>query len=101
MAAKFSLDGAMIPRTVKRMFDQRGEQREEASAQTAVMVIRGRSHVVRILNLSQSGAMVAFAAVPHIGEQVKLQLIDHGEQAGDVRWVRDGRIGIYFANGLE
>ena len=101
MAAKFSLDGTMIPRTVKRMFDQRAEERADATSQTAVMVLRGRSHVVRVLNLSPSGAMVAFSGVPHIGEQLRLQLLDHGEQAADVRWVRDGRIGICFANGLE
>ena len=96
MPAKFSLDGAMIPRTVKRMFDERGEAREAADAQTAVMEFRGREHVVRLVNTSPSGAMVIFSLVPHIGEQVAFQLLERGQVTAMVRWVRDGRIGISF-----
>lgn len=87
----------MIPRTVKRMFDQRGEERTAATgSQTAVMTYRGRKHVVRMVNTSPSGAMINFAEVPHIGEQVMLQLIEQGQVAAYVRWVRDGRIGVSF-----
>ena len=96
MAAKFSLDGGMIPRTVKRMLDERSEERYPASSGTAVMDFRGRKHVVRLVNTSASGAMVIFPLVPHIGEQVSLQLLDRGQVAASVRWVRDGRIGISF-----
>lgn len=96
MAAKFSLDGGMIPRTVKRMLDERLEERFPASSGTAVMDFRGRKHVVRLVNTSPSGAMVIFPLVPHIGEQVSLQLLDQGQVAARVRWVRDGRIGINF-----
>jgi hypothetical protein len=101
VAAKFSLDGTMIPRTVKRMFDERGEQRIEAGSQTAVLGWRGRKHVVRLVNVSRSGAMVNFADMPHIGEEVVLQLLERNEVPGHVRWVRDGRIGIHFANLIE
>ena len=101
VAARYGLDGNMIPRTVKRIFDQRSEERIDAGSQTAVLNFRGRAHVVRLLNLSRSGAMLSFHVVPHIGEEVSLQLIDHGEQPGFVRWARDGRIGIHFAHGLE
>lgn len=97
MPAKFSLNGGMIPRTVKRMFDQRGEQRLEAGPQTATLGWRGRRHPVRLINASPSGAMVIFAEIPHIGEEVALQLPNRGDVAGHVRWVRDGRIGIHFA----
>ncbi len=96
MPAKFSLDGGMIPRTVKRMLDERTEERDEASSQTAVMEFRDRKHVVRLVNTSPSGAMVIFPQVPHIGEQVSLQLLDRGLVNAKVRWVRDGRIGISF-----
>lgn len=101
MGAKFSLDGGMIPRTVKRMLDERIEERNEANSQTAVMEFRGRKHVVRLVNTSPSGAMVIFSLVPHIGEQVSLQLLDRGQVAAMVRWVRDGRIGISFDGPLE
>ena len=101
MAAKFSLDGAMIPRTVKRMLDERLEERFPAGSETAVMEFRGRKHVVRLVNSSPSGAMVIFPLVPHIGEQVSLQLLEQGQVSARVRWVRDGRIGINFDGQTE
>ena len=52
------LHGSMIPRSVRRMFDERAETREPAESQTAVLEIRGRKHMVRVTNLSPSGAMV-------------------------------------------
>ena len=101
MGAKFSLDGGMIPRTVKRMFDERCEDRVEAESQTAVLEHRGRRHVVRIVNISASGAMVIFPVMPHIGEEVSLQLLGRDAVNGHVTWVRDGRIGLNFAAALE
>ena len=101
MGAKFSLDGAMIPRTVKRMFDERGEERVEAGSQTAVLLHRGQKHVVRMVNLSASGAMVIYPGMPHIGEQVSLQLLGRDAIAGHVMWVRDGKIGVNFTAAQE
>lgn len=97
MGDKSTLGGGMIPRAVKRMFDEREEERFNAESKTAVLGFRGDSHVVRLVNLSDSGAMVIFAETPHIGEAVTLQLLEHGEVSAVVRWVRDGRIGINFA----
>lgn len=96
MPAKLSLDGGMIPRSVKRMLDERTEERVPAASETAVMDFRGRKHVVRLINTSPSGAMVIFSLVPHIGEQVSLQLVDRSQVSARVRWVRDGRVGISF-----
>ena len=101
MSGKFGLDGGMIPRTVRRVFDERGEPREQAASQTAVLAHRGRNHVVKVLNLSNSGAMVIFPLLPHIGEAVTLQLLDWGQVQGHIRWARDGKIGINFAAALE
>lgn len=101
MTAKFSLDGAMIPRTVQRMFDERAEDRLPANSATAAMTFRGRRHVVRLINTSPSGAMVIFAMVPHIGEEISLQLLGQGQVSATVRWVRDGRIGISFDDSLD
>ena len=101
MPGKFGLDGGMIPRTVKRMFDQREEERVDGEFQTAVMTHRDRKHVVRVGNISPSGVMVIYADDPHIGDKVTLQLLDHGAVAGQVRWVRDGRVGINFVDPLE
>jgi hypothetical protein len=101
--SKFGLDGGMIPRSVRRMFNERDEPRFDVDGdlQTAVLTHRGSNHVVRVGNISSSGAMVVYADVPRIGEAVTLQLLDHGAVAGHVRWARDGRVGINFAAPLE
>ena len=101
MASKFSLNGGMIPRTVKRMIDERSEERFPPGSETAVMEFRGRKHVVRLVNSSPSGAMVIFPLVPHIGEQVSLQLLEQGQVSATVRWVRDGRVGVNFDGQME
>ena len=105
MSSSFSLNGGMIPRTVQRTFDEREEERLPATAaaasDSAVLSFRGRNHVVRLINTSPSGAMVNFAPVPHIGEQVWLQLLERGRLPARVRWVREGRIGVSFEQGLE
>ena len=96
MASGFTLDGGMIPRSAKRSLDERLEERLPASSSTAVLHFRGRNHVVRLVNLSGSGAMVIFPHVPHIGEKLRLQLLDRGQVTAQVRWVRDGRVGLSF-----
>lgn len=95
------LDGAMIPRGVRRMFDQRSEARDPVESQTAMLEWRGRKHVVRLQNLSSGGAMVNFVAIPHIGEEVRLHLLGRSPITAHVRWVRDGRVGVNFAEPLE
>ena len=101
MTSRFQLEGGMIPRTVRRMFDERGEERLETESQTAVLSLRSRNHIVGLVNLSRSGAMVRFTGEAHIGEIVSLQLLDRGTIDGQVRWLRDGRMGVYFARPLE
>ena len=101
MSSRFQLHGSMIPRTVKRVFDQRSEERIETESHTAVLSLRGRNHVVTLVNLSRSGAMLRSTGDAHIGESVSLQLLDRGTIAGQVRWLRDGRMGVYFATPLE
>jgi hypothetical protein len=90
----------MIPRQVKRLFDQRGEARAAAVA-SATLSSRGATLSVKVVNLSPSGAMVNCSEIPHIGETVALQLPGRPPAAGAVCWVRDGRIGIHFAAPLE
>ena len=101
MASGFFLDGAMIPRTAVRTIDERGEMRHAAVSNTAVLEFRGRKHVVRLINVSPSGAMVIFPHMPNIGERLSLQLLDRGLVSSQVRWVKDGRIGLSFAGPLE
>ena len=97
MASSFFLDGGMIPRTDSRSIDERGELRHAAVSSTAVLEFRGRKHVVRLINVSPSGAMVIFPHAPNIGERLTLQLLDRGHVSAQVSWVKDGRIGLSFA----
>ena len=97
MASSFFLDGNMIPRTEKRSIDERAELRHASASSTAVLEFRGRKHVVRLVNVSSSGAMVIFPHTPNIGERLPLQILDRGLVTAQVRWVRDGRIGLSFA----
>jgi PilZ domain len=101
MSSRFQLHGNMIPRTVKRMFDERSEERMETESHTAILSLRGRNNIVGLVNLSRSGAMLRFTGDAHIGESVSLQLLDRGTIDGQVRWLRDGRMGVYFACPLE
>jgi hypothetical protein len=101
MTSRFQLHGSMIPRSVKRMFDERSEERLDAESQTAVLSLRGRNNIVSLVNLSRSGAMLRFTGDAHIGESVSLQLLDRGTIDGQVRWLRDGRMGVYFTRPLE
>ena len=97
MASGFFLDGGMIPRTATRTIDERGELRQAALSGTAVLEFRGRKHVIRLVNISPSGAMVIFPHVPNIGERLSVQLLDRGLVSAQVRWVKEGRIGLSFA----
>lgn len=101
MASTYFLDGAMIPRNETRSIDERSEVRHPSLSSTAVLEFRGRKHVVRLVNVSPSGAMVIFPHLPNIGERLLLQLLDRGGVWAQVRWVRDGRIGVSFAVPLE
>jgi len=102
VASSFILDGGMIPRSETRKIDERTEPRHAAAgSNTAVLEFRGRKHVVRLVNVSKAGAMVIFPHVPNIGERLPLQLLEHGFVSAQVRWVKDGRIGLSFAAPLE
>lgn len=101
MASSFTLDGSMIPRQERRTIDERLEPRRAALSNTGVLEFRGRKHVIQLINVSKSGAMVVFPHVPNIGERLPLQLLDHGFVSAQVRWVKDGRIGLSFASPLE
>ena len=45
---------------------------------TAVLEFRGRKHMVRLINVSSSGAMVVFLHTPNIGERLLIQVLDRG-----------------------
>ncbi len=81
---------------LRRLLDERAEQRSDAESQTAVLNHRGHRHVVRVANLSASGAMIVYSGDLAEGDELVLQLLDQGSVTGQVRWVRDGRVGVSF-----
>lgn len=97
MASGFFLDGSMIPRSEKRTIDERAELRHPSASSTGVLEFRGRKHVVRLINVSGGGAMVIFPHTPNIGERLLLQILDRGAVWAQVRWVKDGRLGLSFS----
>src|SRR4051812_135109 len=101
VASGFTLDGGMIPRSEKRTIDERTEVRHPSVSSTAMLEFRGRKHVVRLINVSASGAMLIFPHIPNIGERLQLHLLDEGLVTAQVRWVKEGRVGLSFAIPLE
>ena len=101
MASRYNLDGSMNPRTEQRSIDERSEPRHPSASSTAMLEFRGRKHVVRLVNVSKSGAMVIFPHTPNIGELLPLHLLDRGRVSAQVIWVKDGRIGVCYAEALE
>ena len=87
--------------SLRRLLDQRDEDRSERGSTTAVMVHDGNRHDVALVNLSSSGAMIGFDGVLVDGDMVDLHLLDHEVVTGQVRWAQDGRAGISFLAPLE
>lgn len=90
----------MPPRGAEAI-DERAEERIVTSSQTAALCRDGRRRLVRLINLSRTGAMIANSDALTVGERITLQLIDHGEVEAEVRWSNDGRVGLHFTRPLE
>lgn len=80
---------------LKRLIDARREPRL-ASAQYARLTIAGEEHQVRLFDISPSGAMIGFHCPLETGESVIIHVLDREPLRGQVRWSRDGRVGIGF-----
>ena len=86
---------------LRRLLDQRDERRSEGASQNAALIHGKNRHVVGVVNLSASGAMIRFGGDLSEGDEVVLQLLDHGTVTGQVRWVRDGCVGIGFVSPID
>lgn len=86
---------------LRRLIDQRDGERSEGGSQSAVLSHDGNRHVVGVVNLSATGAMIRFRGELAEGDMVELQLLDHGVVKGQVRWIRDGRVGVEFTPPIE
>lgn len=86
----------MLSDGLRRLLDQREEERSESGSQTAVLTHAGNRHVVGVINVSSAGAMIRYRGALAEADEIMLQLLDHGPVTGQVRWVRDGRVGVSF-----
>ncbi|HEY5722621.1 MAG TPA: PilZ domain-containing protein [Allosphingosinicella sp.] len=87
-----------IRREEARVTDQRAEDRLRDRVVQSIIHFRRRKHVVRVVNVSSRGAMIECDIEPHIGERIDIQFTDDSRTRSIVRWVRDDRIGIEFAD---
>lgn len=87
-----------IRREEARVTDQRAEDRLRDRVVQSIIHFRRRKHVVRVVNVSSRGAMIECDIEPHIGERIDIQFTDDSRTRSIVRWVRDNRIGIEFAD---
>ena len=92
---------SLIGEGLRRLLDERDEPRSTPISQTAMLDHDGRRHVVRLVDLSPSGAMLGFQGKLADGDDITLHLLDHGAVTGQVRWSRDGRVGINFSKPLD
>jgi hypothetical protein len=80
---------------LKRLVDARREPRR-AVAQHVTLTIAGQDNRVPLLDISPSGAMVGFDRPVETGETVIIHVLDREPLRGQVRWSRDGHVGIGF-----
>ena len=92
-------------------FDRNGSTREETDLTrarkrdslflAARLTIAGKTHDVRVRNLSEGGLMAEYAAPVTTGTVVALEVRGVGEVTGHVAWSTDGRIGIAFDHPID
>jgi hypothetical protein len=98
LESKFHLDDGASRYGAAPMVERRAEERTPVTSGTAVLEFRGRRRLVRVVNVSDSGAMVIFPDAADVGERLSIQLLDRGVVSAQVRWVKDGRIGLTFGS---
>jgi diguanylate cyclase (GGDEF)-like protein/PAS domain S-box-containing protein len=68
---------------------------------SATLEIGGKQRPVRIRNVSRSGAMVDGLETGAIGDEVLIELLDDQMFRARLRWARDGKSGLEFAEPFD
>jgi diguanylate cyclase (GGDEF)-like protein/PAS domain S-box-containing protein len=68
---------------------------------TGELMVEGVSHHVRLRNISAGGATVEFNGWVAIGAQYRLCITDGPVVAGEIRWVKEGKLGLAFNAPLD
>lgn len=95
--AKGGLAGVTIRREESRRSNQRAEERHLNLVDQAMLRYRRRAYEVSVLNVSTRGIMIASDLSPRIGARMDIRFADCNYVACQVRWLRDGRIGLEFS----
>lgn len=62
---------------------------------------RGRTHGIRVINISELGLMCRTDAEISIGERVSVWLPVITDVQAEVRWAEDGRVGMEFCHSID
>jgi hypothetical protein len=92
------LTAIAIRREEARVTDQRAEDRLRDRVEQSIIHFRRRKHEVRVVNVSSRGAMIECDIEPRIGESLDIQFSEDNRTRCVVRWIREQRIGLEFAD---
>jgi PilZ domain len=92
-----ALNSIAVARDTRHRSNNRTEDRHRLSSERARIRHKRADHEVELINLSGGGAMVTGPFKPMLWDRVELHLGEHGTIECAVRWLRDGRIGLEFA----
>ena len=79
-----------------RLIDARRYPRHSAGTRPASLTAAGEDYRVRVIDLSDGGAMIDGDVSLPTGSEVILRLLDREPLRAQVRWSVDGRIGLRF-----
>ena len=96
-ASLAGLNAIRIKREEARVTNQRLEDRHRGLVEECGIVFRRKKMSVPVINVSSRGAMIVTDIEPRIGEKMDIQFTDQAKTRCVVRWVREGRVGLEFA----
>ena len=91
-----SLTAIPVKRAESRSCNQRSEERRRDLVDSTTLYFRRQKLEVAVVNVSSQGVMIEAAVEPRIGESLDIQFADCNRTRAEVRWVREGRIGLEF-----
>jgi hypothetical protein len=76
--------------------ERRRETRREVPGESSILLFRGASYVVPVIDISSRGTMIESDIAPRLGESVIIRFDGCSPIHAFVRWSREGRVGLNF-----
>jgi len=92
-----TLDSVSVKRESRQRANSRADDRHRLANERASVTYQGKKREVELINLSGGGAMISGKLEPALWDRLELHLGENGTIECVVRWLRDGRIGLEFA----